>query len=54
MDQQLASYPLMRGYLKAYRKIFYLFDRTLFNAYILYKKVIHSFIQSVVCLMTGL
>jgi hypothetical protein len=38
MDQQLASYPIP-CYLKVYKKIFYVFDRTPFNAYILYKKI---------------
>ena len=37
MDQQLASYPLMRGYMKVYNNC--LFDMMLFNAYILYKMI---------------
>jgi hypothetical protein len=36
MDWQCASYLLLCCYLKAY-KIFFLFDMTLFSAYILYK-----------------
>jgi len=38
MDQQHSSYPLMCCYLKAYNIFFCLFDMTLFNAYIMYKK----------------
>jgi len=38
MDQQLASYPLMSHYLKGYNNC--LFDMMLFNAYIMYKKII--------------
>jgi hypothetical protein len=37
-DQQLASYPVMRRYLKVC-KIFYLFDMMLFNVYILHRKI---------------
>jgi len=36
MDQQLTSYPITCCYLKAYKKIFCLFDM-MFNAYVLYK-----------------
>lgn len=40
-DQVLASFPLMRRYIKGYRKIFfYLLDMCLYNAFVLYK--IHS------------
>ncbi len=39
-DQILASFPVMRKYLKGYRKIFfYMFDMALFNSYILYHKL---------------
>jgi hypothetical protein len=38
MDEQLASYPLMSHYLKGYNNRF--FDMMLFNAYIMYKKII--------------
>lgn len=38
-DQVLACFPVMRKFLKGYRKIFfYLFDMGLFNAYVLYSK----------------
>lgn len=38
-DQILACFPVMRKYLKGYRKIlFYIFDITLFNSYILHNK----------------
>lgn len=38
-DQILACSPVIRKYLKGYRKIFfYIFDITLFNSYILYNK----------------
>jgi hypothetical protein len=39
MDLQLVSYPLMHCYLKVYKIFFYLFDMTLFNAYVLYNKI---------------
>lgn len=38
-DQVLACFPIMRKFLKGYRKIFfYMFDMALFNSYILYSK----------------
>ncbi|XP_017795982.1 PREDICTED: piggyBac transposable element-derived protein 4-like [Habropoda laboriosa] len=38
-DQILAGFPVMRKYLKGYRKIFsHIFDMALFNSYILYNK----------------
>ena len=46
MDQQLASFPLMRRYVKAYKKIFfYLLDMTLYNSYVLYKKITRQFLK---------
>jgi hypothetical protein len=39
LDQQLASYPVMHHYLKAYKIFFYLLDTTLFNAYILHRTI---------------
>ncbi|XP_017759329.1 PREDICTED: piggyBac transposable element-derived protein 4-like [Eufriesea mexicana] len=39
-DQILACFPIMRKYMKGYKKIFfYLFDIGLFNSYILWKKL---------------
>lgn len=38
-DQVLACFPVMRKFLKGYRKIFfYMFDMALFNSYVLYSK----------------
>lgn len=38
-DQVLACFPLMRKFVKGYRKIFfYMFDMALFNSYVLYSK----------------
>lgn len=38
-DQVLACFPVMRKFLKGYRKIFfYMFDMALFNSYVLYTK----------------
>lgn len=38
-DQMLACFPIMRKYMKGYKKIFfYVFGMTLINSYILYKK----------------
>ena len=46
MDQQLASFTLMRRYVKAYKKIFfYLLDMTLYNSYVLYKKITRQFLK---------
>lgn len=39
-DQVLACFPVMRKFMKGYRKIFfYLFDMGLFNSYVLYSKM---------------
>lgn len=39
-DQVLACFPVMRKFLKGYRKIFfYMFDMALFNSYVLYSKM---------------
>lgn len=40
IDQRLASFPIMRRTVKAYKKIFfYLFDLAIFNAFAIYNKV---------------
>lgn len=39
-DQVLACFPLMRKFMKGYRKIFfYMFDMALFNAFVIYSKM---------------
>ena len=38
-DQQLVCFPVMRKYMKGYKKLFfYMFDIALYNSYVLYKK----------------
>ncbi|KFM78172.1 PiggyBac transposable element-derived protein 4, partial [Stegodyphus mimosarum] len=39
-DQQLVCFPVMRKYMKGYKKLFfYMFDIALYNSYVLYKKI---------------
>lgn len=37
-DQQLVSYPILRRYAKGYKKIFYVLDMAVYNAYMLHAK----------------
>ncbi|CAK9796227.1 PiggyBac transposable element-derived protein 4 [Anthophora plagiata] len=47
-NQFLACFPLMRKCVKGYKKMFfYMFDITIYNAYVLYSKLLNSTMQSI-------